>query len=398
MIVTIFILAACVAVFITLTWPRIANAGIWRASITPLASIIGSGFLVIGPILDDAFGGYAPLAMLALCGLAYLFGSAIRENIGFRADDTNIPPVIRDVERAASWALSLAYIVSVAYYLNLFGEFAVRLTSADSQTNARLVTSGLFIIILVVGWRKGFSALEKMEQVSVNIKLAIITGLLVGLGFHLSDKATAGELLFNTPILSGWQSLTLVFGLLVTVQGFEISRYMGREYPPELRIRAMRYAQLLTTAIYMAYILLMSYVFHPEDIPLEESAIIDMMELVAPILPVMLVAAALAAQFSAAIADTGGCGGLVHELTKEKVKPRFSYLAVTICGLALTWFADVFDIISYASRVFALYYALQAVETAMRVWYSERQAGKASAYAALAGLGFAITVFGQAVE
>ena len=40
------------------------------------------------------------------------------------------------------------------------------------------VTLPLWLLILIVGWSKGFSALERMEQVSVGIKLAIIAGLL----------------------------------------------------------------------------------------------------------------------------------------------------------------------------------------------------------------------------
>lgn len=47
--------------------PRM-NAPIWRATITTLASIIGSGFL-------------AWVAMGALCAAAYLFGAAIRRNM-----------------------------------------------------------------------------------------------------------------------------------------------------------------------------------------------------------------------------------------------------------------------------------------------------------------------------
>ena len=76
------ILAAVVLTAGILLWPRVANAKIWRATITPLASIIGSGFLILGPVLVVSFGQYAPLAMLALCAVAYLFGSAIRFNIG----------------------------------------------------------------------------------------------------------------------------------------------------------------------------------------------------------------------------------------------------------------------------------------------------------------------------
>ena len=65
----------------------------------------------------------------------------------------------------------------------------------------------------------------------------------------------------------------------------------------------------------MIYIGFVAYVFQGNELHLEETAIIDMMKVVAPILPFLLVAAALTAQFSAAIADTSGSGGLVAELT-----------------------------------------------------------------------------------
>ena len=77
-------LAILVAVLITamLLWsPRAHGSIAWRAMTTPLASIIGSGFLVLGPILDASYGKYAPLVMAGLCAGGYLYGSAIRYNM-----------------------------------------------------------------------------------------------------------------------------------------------------------------------------------------------------------------------------------------------------------------------------------------------------------------------------
>jgi hypothetical protein len=51
------------------------------ATATPLASIFGSGFLVIVPILNGAVGPYSLFAMTAVCGLAYAVGCVIRFNI-----------------------------------------------------------------------------------------------------------------------------------------------------------------------------------------------------------------------------------------------------------------------------------------------------------------------------
>lgn len=48
---------------------------------TPLASIIGSGFLVSVPLLAGEVGNWSVFAMAALIGAAYLVGAAIRFNI-----------------------------------------------------------------------------------------------------------------------------------------------------------------------------------------------------------------------------------------------------------------------------------------------------------------------------
>lgn len=75
------ILLVIVAAAGALIYPRLSKSPLWLATITPLASIIGSGFLVLGPILEDIYGYIAPAVMLALCGGAYLFGAAIRANM-----------------------------------------------------------------------------------------------------------------------------------------------------------------------------------------------------------------------------------------------------------------------------------------------------------------------------
>jgi hypothetical protein len=380
-----------------LFYPPLANARIWRATITPLASIIGSGFLVIGPILDVNFGFYAPLVMLFLVGIAYLFGSSIRYNIGRIEAVANRPMAVERLEPVASSVLAFAYIISVAYYLNLFGSFGVSLTTLDDAYHARVLTTCVFAVILMVGWTKGFSALERMEQISVGVKLSIIAGLLVGLAVHFGKTAQSGDLVLTPATVSGWPALTLIFGLIVTVQGFETSRYLGNTYDAATRIRSMRLAQIVSTVIYMIYISLVAYVFAPGTMTLDETAIIDMMQIVAPILPGLLVAAALSAQFSAAVADTSGSGGLIAEVSRNRVPPRLAYALLVGIGVFLTWTSNVFEIISYASRAFAAYYALQAGIAATSAWL-RRDMPRLAIFAPLALMGISIAVFGQPVE
>lgn len=394
MLLNLSILLAVLATGGLLLWPGLANQTLWRAAITPLASIIGSGFLVLGPILEASYGWLGPAVMAALCLGAWGFGAAIRSNIANRAAREAQPTAEAALETAASWVLAFAYVISVAYYLNLFGAFGVRLTPFDSNQNARLLTTGAYALILGIGWTRGFGALERLEQVSVGLKLAIIAGLLLGLAVSFWGAIQTDTLIVKPPTTTGWPAVALAFGLIVTVQGFETSRYLGRTYDARTRIRSMRLAQLVATAIYMTYIVLLTYSVDTAGQTLTETSIISMMDAVAPVLPVLLVAAALSAQLSAAVADTGGTGGLVNELTGGRLTPRQSYALLAAFGLTLTWTSDVFEIISYASRGFALYYALQAAIA----FAAARSRIARTGFAALSLLGVAIALFGVPVE
>ena len=394
MILNLAILAT-IAVALTLLWlPRLRRAEVWRAMVTPLASIIGSGFLVLGPLLNHAYGGWAPVAMGLLCLVAWGFGMAIRDNI--RAIETLGAAGPAWAESTASALLGFAYMISVAYYLNLLGSFAVSLTPFESQLAARAVTTAVYAVILSVGWTRGFAVLERMEYASVALKLAIITGLVLALAVFTGGKAAEGSLIFAQASETGLAALTLGFGMIVTVQGFETSRYLGREYGAEVRIRSMRWAQIASTLIYLIYIALVTYAFDPAGIALSETAIVDMMGVVAPVLPFVLVAAALAAQFSAAVADTGGSGGLIEELSRKRISTRQAYALTVAVGLGLTWAADVFQIIAYASRAFAAFYAAQSAIACVRFWPENK--AKAGLYGGLALLGAAIALFGQSIE
>ena len=399
MILNVVIIAVIILAGALQFSPRFSRSTLWRATITPLASIIGSGFLVLAPILVYAYGSKAPLVMGALVLGAYLFGSAIRFNISIRSAPVSVYDYIAEkLEIGASWALALAFMISVTYYLNLFGAFGLSLTAFNSSQSAKLLSSVIFLIILAVGYMRGFSALEKMEYTAVTFKLAIIAGLLVGLGYYCYAKAVSSTLVVHPPQLTGWAAITLAFGLIITVQGFETSRYLGDEYSAADRIKSMRLAQLVAAAIYMIYITLFALSFEHEEFQLTETAIIDVMGMVAPVLPWILVVGALAAQFSAAIADTSGSGGLIAELTRERISTRNAYVLLVIIGLTLTWSADVFQIISYASRAFALYYTLQAAIAARIAFLLPDQRWRSLLFAVLVIFGLLIVGFGDAVE
>ena len=63
--------------------PALRTSSAWRATVTPLASIMGSGFLVSAPLVASVAGLYAPLAMAALLATSYGIGALIRFNIRY---------------------------------------------------------------------------------------------------------------------------------------------------------------------------------------------------------------------------------------------------------------------------------------------------------------------------
>ena len=204
MILNVAIVLVVVVSALLLWSPRLYASVTWRAMTTPLASIIGSGFLVLGPLLDAAYGKYAPVIMALLCLFAYFYGAAIRYNMrAIERPGQTRSPLVGGLETAASWSLGFAYIISVAYYLNLFGAFGVSLTPVNEPLPAKIVTSAVYMIIVVAGWRRGFKSLEQMEYISVTAKLAIIAGLLLGLAVYFYGKATGGGLIVNAPDLGG---------------------------------------------------------------------------------------------------------------------------------------------------------------------------------------------------
>lgn len=97
-----------------------------QARSTPLASIFGSGFLVIVPILNAAVGPYSVLAMAGVCALAYAVGSVIRFNIRhgepMLESGTASARVVK-FENTSNLALVLAYAISVCLYIHILASF-----------------------------------------------------------------------------------------------------------------------------------------------------------------------------------------------------------------------------------------------------------------------------------
>ncbi len=365
MIEDALLLAVAIAVVALLFQPRLRRSRDWRATVTPLASIIGSGFLVAAPLLAHAVNGWALLAMAGIVLVAYGIGGVVRYNIRYAEpvlESARRPRTLFVIERLSSLVLGLAYVISVAFYLRLLASFVLHAMAVESDTLANVITTGILLFIALMGLWRGLGGLEKLEETAVNIKLAIIAALLVGLAwFDLSWLMQGGSGLHDQPVEDWPYALRLLAGILLIIQGFETSRYLGSEYDAETRIRTMRYAQILSGLIYLLFIGLSLPLLGDFHASRDETAIIALSGMVATVLPAMLIVAAVMSQFSAAVADTAGSGGLLSELSRHRLTPGAGYLLVAVVAIVLVWSASVFEIITIASRAFALYYLLQCL-------------------------------------
>jgi hypothetical protein len=402
LIANLLAITVLVGVGIFLLSPRMRASREWRATVTPLASIIGSGFLVSLPVLTATVGHFAIVAMAALLMLAYLFGAAVRFNI------VNGEPLFADqakslhLERLSHVALAFAYFVSVAYYLSLLSAFALKFIGAPDPGIARIITSALLAAIGGYGLWKGLRGLESVEEYAVGLKLAVIAAVLAALALLNIRLIADGEwVMAPAPNGIDWETIRVLLGLLIVVQGFETSRFLAGAYPPELRVLTMKRAQIWSAAIYLAFFALALVISgsHPADD--DVAVVVDLVAVAAPVLPILLTAGAVFAQLSAAVADAIGSAGLLHEETAGRLDRTMAYPVIAAVGIVLVWSTDVFSIIALASRAFALFYGLQclvAAQVAFAAPQIDHRRTRAVGFVLLAAVAFAILVFGIPVE
>lgn len=395
-------LAVAIAVTAALMLSRFGRTNQWIATVTPLASIIGSGFLVCGPLLAREFGIYAAPAMALLLLLAYAVGGVIRFNIAHA--EPHLATAGRTdtahwLARTGQAVLAIAYAVSVAYYLKLLAMFALKAAGSQSEIAGNVIVTAILAALALLALRGGLRRVEHVAHASVSIKLGLIAGMLAALGIAWAwHGAGADAAPVPVPAID-FQSVLLLLGLLITVQGFETSRYMGEEYDAPTRIRTMRHAQLIAAGIYIAFLGLLTPWLGDAAQSQGVAGVLDVMTGIAAMLGSLVLAAAVASQLSAAVADSIGSTGIAIELSDKRLGVAQGFMIAAGLSVAVTWLTDSMVVIAVASRAFAAYYAIQcaiaiAVARADGKADWRRQAG----FAALALICIAAALFGAPAE
>ena len=355
-------LAAGAAVWALLTFSGISRAQSWMATVTPLASIIGSGFLICGPLLAREFGMWAAPAMIVLLLLAYAVGGVIRYNIA--AAEPYLQTAGRRDEivwtaRLAQATLAIAYAISIAYYLKLLAMFVLRAAGSQDEVVADIGVSVILAALAVLAFGGGLHKVARVTEAAVSAKLGLIAAMLVALALGWALEGNQGP---PPPAVTlRPHGILLLLGLLITVQGFETSRYMGESFDRATRIRTMRWAQWISSAIYLAFLVLLTPWLGQAARTDGVAGVLDVMSGVAPSLGLVVLAAAAASQLSAAVADATGSTGIAVELSGRRLNTGTGFLVAAGLAAAVTWGTDAIEIVSVASRAFALFYALQCL-------------------------------------
>lgn len=398
-----FLVVFSLAIAVIMFRPRVRNAPFWRATVTPLASIIGSGFLVVVPLLAAISGTLALPAIIIIVLLSFWLGSAIRFNIlhDGRNPGAHKDSFVQPLERVSDLALAFAYVISITFYIRLMCGFV--LTGADAYTsfNADVLSTVVLAFIGFYGWRRGLHGLERLEEYSVTIKLSIIASLLLALIIYDTNNGYDLSQLPNS-MTSITESLMQLAGMLLIIQGFETSKYLESSYTANVRAGSMRLAQVVAGVIYVVFVALALplMAFSGHDSP-DETAIIHVSGNITLILPLMLVVAATTSQFSAAIADTIGAGGVVEKESKKCLTALCSYPLITGLSIVLVWSSNIFEIIAFASRAFAFYYLLQAllaVRLVAIVAHGKQRTWLMFSYSILALLLLCVVIFAKPVD
>ena len=333
--------------------------------------------------------------MAALVLTGYAFGSAIRYNIVHLEPQLHqgAPASLRAMENISELVLALAYFVSFAYYINLFAAFGLRALGITDSVAINSAATVVIAAITAAGAFWGFSALEKLVLTSVTIKLALVVALVVALslGFLLGPSSELASLVGASEV--EFADLRVLLGLVILVQGFETSRYLGDEFDAPTRVRSMRFAQIISGVIYLLFITAASPYFGDASTEaLSETAVIDMLSVAGLIFAPVLIATALTSQFSAAVADTSGAAGLLVENTKRRLSTRSAIMVIGAVAIALTWSVSIFTIVVLGSQAFVVYYALQSI-TAARQAYLRGKLLPATLFTLLGVFGVLIVIF-----
>ena len=186
---------------------------------TPLASILGSGLLIIVPVLERTLGALAVFGAIGVCAVAWLVGTAIRHCVRVvepLAKSGRLDTFTRRVDQWADAIIVVAYVISVALYLRIMAQYVVAYaTDGNGQLSERAIACATVVLITGIGVLRGFAGLDRLDRISLGAVLVLVTVLGGTLLLH-DGRAVLGDDLHLPPVpdTGPWGVLLVLGGLL----------------------------------------------------------------------------------------------------------------------------------------------------------------------------------------
>ena len=341
--------------------PRVQASISYQATVVPLANIMDVGFIMMSPIIVVLVGYTAPLFMLALCLLAIANGFAISYNIRHYEPLIGTRDPANAIAAVAKWALFGASVVNIAYYAQLM--MSLVLAPLGIYTPDRVTATAVVILlsIAVIGYRWGLGSLNRIGDKTTAFNISAVFAVLAAFVAYNIQEAVAGrwELAAYDPPVDATTFRQLI-GFFAIVQGFEASRYLGKQFSAKVRISTMRRAQYIAAVAFvtlLASTLLLYSQVRPEA---DAMAVFAVSEHVSAFLPWLLLVAAIGSQLSAIVNASSSRSDLLIEATHDTIPRKYTFLLLLIPASLIVVFTDVTDAVAVASRVFAGYFTIQA--------------------------------------
>jgi hypothetical protein len=370
--------------------PKVQGSTTYKATVVPLAEIMDVGFIVFSPIIILLFGYKAPWAMLGLCLLAILTGFATSYNIKNYEPLVGKPDPLHRWNSFALWALLAASVVNVAYYAQLLMTL-VWLPLGDIYSPGLVTATAAVLlgILTIYGFAKGLMALNDLGNKTTAFNLSAIIAVLVAFAAFNVQQLVGGD--FNWPHFNppnDAEALRKLLGLFVLVQGFESSRYIGAYFSADMRVKTMRAAQYISSAVYVLFVAFSLILFAHVKAPANVTAIFEVSKQVSVFLPFLIMAAALGSQLSAIVNDTETRTEMLAQQVGDRLPRRWTFPLFLVPAIVVVVLTDVTAVVALASRVFAAYYLLQALIAGQLAWRAKRWAWLAF----FTGIGLAMAV------
>lgn len=390
-VVGLFVLAAAVWL---LYRPKVQKSARYQAMVVPLANIMDVGFLVLSPVMIALVGYAAPLWMLGICLVAIVTGTVIAYNI------RNYEPLIGTSDRTntvaawANWSLFGASMVNIAYYTQLLMTLVLLPLGSYTEDRVTLTSVILLIVVIMVGYSGRLPVLNRLGDRTTAFNLAALFAVLAAFLFYNVLEAFSGNWSFPVyePEIDS-DTVRKMVALFAMVQGFEAARYLGSKFSADVRVSTMRTAQIVSSAVFVALIALVLLPFGQFRPPLDATAIFVVSDAVSPYLPWLILLAAVGSQVSAITNATLSRSDLLVEATQQKVPRKFTFPILLVPTIMIVVFTDVTSAVAIASRVFALYFVLQAI-IAITISYRKREWGQLAVFTGVALVMGFIAIFG----